>query len=126
VRSGLTLDAGALLALEKRSSRMTAILARADRRGLAIAVPAPALAQVWRDGAKQVRLERLVASHEVVVVSFDELAARAAGVLLGHSRAKDVVDASVVLCARQRDHAVVTSDPQDLRRLDPALEVIAL
>jgi len=31
-----------------------------------------------------------------------------------------------VLCARRRDHAVVTSDPEDLRALDPTVELIEI
>jgi hypothetical protein len=35
-----------------------------------------------------------------------------------------VVDVSVVVCARERGHAVVTSDPDDLRAIDPKLELL--
>ena len=52
--------------------------------------------------------------------------ARAAGQLCGARGTSDVVDASVVLCARARKHAVVTSDVGDLRRLDPALPLVAV
>ena len=38
----------------------------------------------------------------------------------------DVIDASVVLCARLRDHRIVTSDPADIRRLDAAASVISV
>lgn len=130
VTRGLTLDAGALLALEKRSARLTSLLSRVDELGLEIAIPAPVLAQVWRQGARQVRLVRLIGSSAVEVVAFDGAAARATGVLLGRCRAKDgakdVVDASVVLCARQHDHSVVTSAPEDLAKIDPRLAIIAL
>jgi hypothetical protein len=37
-----------------------------------------------------------------------------------------VIDASIVVCARARNHAVVTGDPDDLAALDPALRVVAL
>jgi hypothetical protein len=33
----------------------------------------------------------------------------------------DVVDVHVVLCARQRHHAIVTSDPGDIARIDPTV-----
>jgi hypothetical protein len=36
----------------------------------------------------------------------------------------DVVDVHVMLCAIQRRHVVVTSDPDDMSRIDPALPVI--
>jgi hypothetical protein len=32
-----------------------------------------------------------------------------------------VVDVHVVLCARQRHHAIVTSDPRDIARVDPTV-----
>lgn len=48
-----------------------------------------------------------------------------AGALIA-SNTDDVVDATVALCARERGGAVVTSDAADLRRIDPALTVIAI
>jgi hypothetical protein len=38
----------------------------------------------------------------------------------------DVVDASVVICARARDHAVIAGDRDDLARLDPTLRIVSL
>jgi len=35
-----------------------------------------------------------------------------------------VIDVHVALCAIQRRHAVVTSDPDDMSRIDPALPII--
>jgi len=35
-----------------------------------------------------------------------------------------MVDAHVVLCARRTGQQVVTSDPDDLRRLDPRLKLV--
>lgn len=35
----------------------------------------------------------------------------------------DVIDASVVLAARAHGAAVVTTDPRDLSRIDPAIEL---
>ena len=55
---------------------------------------------------------------------YDEFAARAVGVLCGLSGHADVVDVHVVVHARRRGHAVVTSDPEDLRRVDPTLRII--
>jgi hypothetical protein len=36
----------------------------------------------------------------------------------------DVTDVHVALCARERGHAVVTSDLDDLARVDPSLVII--
>ena len=52
--------------------------------------------------------------------------ARQAGQLCGVTGTSDVIDASVVLCAREHGHTVVTSDPDDLRRLDPKLDLIEI
>ena len=124
--SGLTLDAGGLIAFERNDRRVVALIARSVDLAEPFAIPAGALAQVWRDGRTQVRLARLLASELAIVVPLDDARARAAGQLCGIRKSRDVVDASVVLCARARDNAVVTSDPDDLRRLDPVIRLIAV
>lgn len=122
--NGLTLDAGALIALERADRRVVALVKRALEHRLPIAVPAGVVGQVWRDGRRQARLARLLASERVEVEPLDDLRARAAGQLCGVAGTRDVIDASVVLCARARKHAVATSDRDDLRRLDPSLRLI--
>jgi len=119
--SGLTLDTGALIGFERNDRAVVAIVARAWERKLRLAVPAGALGQAWRDGRRQARLARLLGSDLVEVEPLDDLRARAAGQLCGVAGTSDVIDASVVLCARSRGHGVLTSDSDDLRRLDPAL-----
>jgi hypothetical protein len=44
--------------------------------------------------------------------------ARAVGLMCAAAGHDDVVDVHVVLCARQRHHAIVTSDPGDIARID--------
>jgi hypothetical protein len=122
--NGLTLDAGALIAFERNDRAVVAVLARAVERRMPIAVPAGVVGRVWRDGARQVRLVRLLGSRSVEVVALDDQAARAAGQLCGATRTSDVVDASVVLCARARGHTVMTSDVDDLRRLDGRIRLV--
>jgi hypothetical protein len=124
--SGLTLDAGALIAFERNDRVAVTTILRIRERGLGVAVPAGVLGQVWRDGARQVRLVRLLGSRDVEIVPLEDRSARAAGQLCGASRTADVIDASVVLCARERGHAVMTSDLDDLRRLDPNVQLIAV
>ena len=119
--SGLTLDAGALIAIDRGDRHVANLLRRALLKGESIAVPANVIGQAWRDGARQARLSRLLRSPAVEIEVMDGPRARAVGVLCGATGAADVVDASVVLCARTRGHSVVTSDPQDIRRLDPTL-----
>lgn len=122
--AGATLDSGALIAFERGRREVVALVARALERRLRLAVPAGVVAQVWRDGSRQVRLVRLLASPVVEVVVLDDAAARAVGQLLGASRTADVVDASVVWCARQHEHRVVTGDPHDLLAVDPTLSLV--
>jgi hypothetical protein len=124
--NGLTLDAGALIAFEKNDRKVVTLLARALELGYSLAVPAGAVGQVWRDGRRQARLARLLASHQVEVEPLDDERARAAGQLCGVMRTSDVIDASVVLCARQRSHRIVTSDPADIRKLAPKFAVIVV
>lgn len=124
--SGLTLDAGALIAFERNDRRIVALLAVALDREQPIAVPAGVVAQVWRDGRRQARLARLLGGDQVEVEPLDDARARAAGQLCGVRGTADVVDASVVLCARARRHVVVTSDPDDLRQLDPKLRLVVV
>jgi PIN domain len=122
--SSLTLDAGALIALERGDRMMLSLAKYAEEAGDTLTIPAGVLAQVWRDGSRQVRLSRLLALDAVEVEALDEQRAKAAGQLCGVTKTRDVVDASVVLCAKARGQAVVSSDPDDLLRLDPALAVI--
>jgi len=89
-------------------------------------VPAGVVAQAWRGGTRQARLARFLRLATVTVIPLDEPGARAAGALCGLASTADVVDASVVICARNRDHAVISSDPSDLAVLDPTLRIVAL
>jgi len=122
--NGLTLDVGALIAFEKNDRTLVTLLMRALERGYSLAVPAGVVAQVWRDGRRQARLARLLASSEVEVEPLDDQSARAAGQLCGVTRTTDVIDASVVLCARKRSHKIVTSDAADIRKLGPRLPLV--
>lgn len=124
---GLTFDAGGLIAVERRDRRIRVLIDEAVRAGLDIAVPVGPLAQVWRGDPRQVLLARFLGvTGGVEVVDWDAAAARAAGVLCGRTGTSDVIDASVVLCARERGHRVVTSDPGDMVALDPRLPLITV
>jgi len=124
--SGAVLDAGALVGFERNDRRVVAIVARALHHEDPLLVPAGVVAQVWRDGRAQVRLVRLLGSPLCEVVSLDDAAARAVGQLCGVSGTTDVVDASVVIAARHRSFRVLTGDIEDLRRLDPLLDCVAV
>ena len=121
-------DSGALIAIERGSRKVQTLLERINALGTIVLVPTGVVAEVWRDGARQARVARLLAATTTRVVAFDEVRARAVGVLLGSTAEEDVVDASVVVCAREhgRDVAVLTSDSTDLRKLDGTLPIVAI
>ena len=124
--SGLTLDVGALLALERADERVRALLRRALEQGWELHVVAGVVAQTWRGGPRQARLARLLSASEVSVPPLDEAMARAVGVQCGRSGHPDIVDVHVALNAREHGHAVVTSDPDDIARVDPSVTVITV
>jgi hypothetical protein len=123
---GLTLDTGALIAFDRNRRQVVALIARALEHGCSLAVPAGVVGQAWRDGRRQVRLARLLGSREVEVEPLDDQRAREAGQLCGVRRTADVIDASVVLCARLRGHRILTSDPEDIRALGPGTKIIVV
>lgn len=120
------LDTGALIGIERNDRRVSGILQRVRARREPIVVPAGALAQAWRGGPRQARLAAFLRSPQCEVVALDEVAAKAVGVLCAQRGTTDVVDASIAVVARQRRLRVLTSDPDDLRRLDPAIDVVAV
>jgi predicted nucleic acid-binding protein len=124
--AGLTLDAGALIGLDRGDKRLIALLNRALLQRLPLRVPSGVVGQVWRDGRVQAVLARFLRIGELEIVSLDEHVARACGELCGAKGTTDVIDASVVILARQRGDRVVTSDPNDLKRLDPACQTIVV
>ena len=123
--TGLTLDAGALLALDHpaKAIAMQARLTEAVRRGGTICVPVGAIAQAWRS-SRQVRLARLLKSRDIDVAVMTPNVARSVGLLCARSGHDDVIDVHVALCARERRHALITSDPDDISRVDPRLPII--
>ena len=123
---GVTLDAGGLIALDRDDRRVVVLLARARETGAQVTVPAPALAQAIRRPERQVRLSRLIRQPGTDVIALGRVDATHVGRLLAASGTSDIVDAHVVICARRAGQPVVTSDPGDLRQLDPALRLIAL
>jgi hypothetical protein len=116
----LVLDAGALIAVDRADRRVIRLLELAGE----VHVPAGALAQAWRNPARQVRLARVMRADDVVVHALDDETARAAGQLCAATGTSDVIDASVVLVARTVGGATVTSDAADLRQIDPTIDLV--
>jgi hypothetical protein len=124
--SGLTLDAGGLIALDRGNRQLLVLLARARENGDPITVPATVLAQVLRSPARQARIVRLCRQPATDLVALDGPEASAVGLVLAESQTADIVDAHVVICARRAQQTVVTSDSTDIARLAPDLTTIAV
>jgi predicted nucleic acid-binding protein len=124
--SGITFDAGGLIALDRDDRRVIALVARATERGARITIPATALAQAMRSPARQARLSRLIRQAGTDVISLNGPDATAVGLLLARTATADIVDAHVVVCARRAGQAVITSDARDLRRIGPELQLVVV
>lgn len=124
--AGVTLDAGGLIALERNDRRVLVLLARAGETGARVTVPATALAQAIRRPDRQTRLGRLIRQPTTDVIALDRVDATNVGRLLAASATTDIADAHVVVCARRAGQQVVTSDPDDLRALDPQVRVVTV
>lgn len=124
--SGITFDAGGLIALDRNDRRVLVLLARARERGMRITIPATALAQVMRNPAKQARLSRLIRQMDTDLITLDGPDATSVGLLLARTGTADIVDAHVVICARRAKQAIVTSDADDLRRIGPEIQLVVV
>jgi len=79
-------------------------------------VPAGVLADVWRGGAHQAKLARVLRGCEIDPL--DEDRARVVGVLAGASKHRDVVDVHVAEVVARRAHlAVYTSNRAHVARV---------
>jgi hypothetical protein len=124
--TGLTLDAGALIAVERGDRSFAALLARTRELGGRITIPASALAQAMRSPVRQVRLVRLCRHQTTDLIPLDGPEATAVGLLLADTHTADIVDAHVVICARRARQVVVTSDHDDIARLAPDLTIVSI
>ena len=122
--TGLTLDTGALIAIESGSPRMAVLIEQAIAARAELAVPAGIVAQAWRGGARQVRIAKLLQLQVTSIVALDAKLALRVGARCASTGSTDVVDVSVALCASDRGHPVVTSDPGDIAAIDPALVLV--
>lgn len=110
---GITLDTGALVAIERRKQRGTQLLELARQRLAILSVPIPVISEWWR-GRTDV-LERIL---DVVNVEPLSLAvAKAAGEAQAHVPKSTAIDAIVMAFAASRGDVVFTGDPKDLERL---------
>ena len=111
----LILDAGALIAVERRDELTTTLIRRELNAKRAPRSHGGVIGQVWRGGGnRQARVAKLLPALEVFAL--DEALGRRAGALLARARKVDVIDAAVVLLAADGD-LILTSDPDDLEPL---------
>jgi hypothetical protein len=122
---GLTLDTGALLALERRRQRMAKVYRTAVEDGLPVTVPSAVLTEWWR-GKTEARDTIL---RGVRVESTDGELAKLAGEAIAAVNGATAVDALVMASAARRGDVVYTSDFEDLDRLRlffPAVAVLVV
>jgi predicted nucleic acid-binding protein len=110
-------DAGAFIGFEKRSGIMISLAQSLIRDRAQMITSAGVVAQVWRDPSRQRALAYLLA--HVHAVDLTVQVARMLGRMMAVAKTRDVVDAHIVQLARAYGCPIVTSDPTDLRKLDP-------
>jgi hypothetical protein len=116
------LDAGALVAVDRRNRTIGAQLRVLQQQGTPIRASSAVVGQVWRDGRKQVNLARVLAGVGIEALGKDD--GKRIGELLALAGSADVVDAHVALMAANAD-LVLTSDPVDIRKLLQARKISA-
>ncbi len=108
------LDAGALIAVDKRDRAVGAMLRVLQRDGVPVVTSATVVAQVWRDSRRQVFLARALTG--VDIAALDDVAAKKVGELLRANGTSDLADAHVALLVQPRGR-VLTSDEDDINAL---------
>ena len=126
---GFVFDAGAFIALERRSPFMIGILNEALHGTIEVVLPRTVIAQVWRGTPRQANVGRLVSAglRRGSPVVIDELTAERAiqiGVKIGQTSHPDIVDVHVALAAAERGHAVLTSDDADIAKVNRDLILV--
>lgn len=116
------LDAGALVAIDRRDRRIGVRLRVLQQQGTPIRVSSAVVGQVWRDGRRQANLARILAGVGIDALAEED--GRRIGEMLALAGSADVVDAHVALMTGAAD-LVLTSDPDDIRTLLQARGVTA-
>ena len=122
---GLTFDAGALIAPERRRRRMAQIYRVAVESHLPVTVPAPVVAEWWRGRTDA----REILLRGVRVEPLDSALARLAGEALAEIAEATTIDAIAMASAARRGDVVYTADVGDLTRLQaffPAVRVLGV
>ena len=121
--SGLTLDTGALIALEKGSRRMVALIDAAYLLGLSVTVPTAVVVEWWR--GQRGPAGRLLDAFDIEPLT--ENIARSAGLALSAVGGRpSPTDAVVMASAALRGDRVYTSDIGDLQRFQKVFAGVRL
>jgi PIN domain nuclease of toxin-antitoxin system len=118
------LDAGALIACERRDPKVTALMEVAAQQRVEMILPSGVLAQIWRDGARQAVLAKTLRNPGLSEAPLHHDDAKQVGELLRLTETTDVIDAHVAVLAKRMRAPVITSDPGDIAGLDGDLELI--
>jgi hypothetical protein len=116
------LDAGALVAVDRRSRIIGAQLRVLQQQGTPVRVSSAVVGQVWRDGRKQANLAGVLTGVGIEALGKDD--GKRIGELMALAGSADVVDAHVALMTAPAD-LVLTNDPDDIRKLLQARRVPA-
>jgi predicted nucleic acid-binding protein len=109
----VTFDTGALIALERRSQRITDVVARVRAREEIIVVPQVVITEWWR---KRTDWREMILAM-IRVEPLTDARAKLAGEAIGRVRNATPIDAIVMASAASRGDVVFTSDVLDLERL---------
>jgi hypothetical protein len=112
------------MAQERGDVRVAARFKMAAAQRIGMVFPSVVLAQVWRNGTRQVRLARTLSNPGVTEAPLHHEDAKLVGELLRESATADVADAHVAVLAGRLGAAVITSDSGDIAKLDPALPIL--
>lgn len=107
-------DTGVLIAAERNDRDVWADHRARLEAGVVPVTTAPVVAQASRS-PRQVQLRRFLRGCEIV--AFEAAHAHPVGALLAKAATSDIVDAHVAVTASLASAVVITSDPDDLRRL---------
>ena len=116
------LDAGALVAVDRRDRAIGAQLRVLQQQRIPVRVSAAAVGQAWRNGRRQAGLARVLAGAGIEALLEGD--GKRIGELLATAGTADVVDAHVALMTADGD-LQLTSDPADLGRLLQGRDVSA-
>ena len=115
----MIVDAGPLiLDSENLNSRLWALIKRAAERGHDLHTTHPVLVQVWREPARQANLSRALRYFEIHPL--DESVS--VGLRLADTETSDVVDAHLTVVAEGLGTFILTTDHEDMTRLNARFE----